>query len=123
MAKTDDSTEPGTDRADRERKKGTADLLVLALLAERDRHGYELARQIERRSGGELTFHVASLYTLLYRLESRGLIRGRWIEKAGERRRRFYRLTAEGERALGRQRREWRRFVLAVDRVMEPEPA
>jgi transcriptional regulator len=123
MAETANPTDPGAGRADRERKKGTADLLVLALLAERDRHGYELARQIERRSSGELVFHVASLYTLLYRLESRGLIRGRWVEKAGERRRRFYRLTAEGERSLERQRREWRRFVLAVDRVMEPEPA
>lgn len=122
MPKTNDTSAAGTDRADRERKKGAADLLVLALLAERDRHGYELARQIERRSGGELVFHVASLYTLLYRLESRGLIRGRWVEKPGERRRRFYRLTPEGERSLERQRREWRRFVLAVDRVMEPGP-
>lgn len=123
MAKTADTSTSSAARADRERKKGTADLLVLALLGERDRHGYELAKLIERRSGGELAFHVASLYTLLYRLESRGLIRGWWVEKAGERRRRFYRLTAEGERALERQRREWRRFVLAVDRVMEPEPA
>jgi transcriptional regulator len=123
MAQTTDPLDPGATRADRERKKGAADLLVLALLAERDRHGYELAKQIERRSGGDLVFHVASLYTLLYRLERRGLIHGRWVEKAGERRRRFYHLTAQGEETLERQRREWRRFVLAVDRVMTPEPA
>lgn len=123
MDKTSDARTPATARSDRERKKGAADLLVLSLLTERDRHGYELAKLIERRSRGELVFHVASLYTLLSRLEGRGLIRGRWVEKAGQRRRRFYRLTDEGARAVERQRREWRRFVLAVDRVMEPEPA
>jgi transcriptional regulator len=120
---TDEPPPPSAARADRERKKGAADLMVLALLSERDRHGYELAKLIERRSGGDLVFHVGSLYTLLSRLESRGLIRGRWVEKAGERRRRFYRLTPDGERTLERQRREWRRFVLAVDRVLEPDPA
>lgn len=119
-----DLTAPSTDpRADRERKKGTADLLVLALLAERERHGYELAKLIERRSHGVLAFHVASLYTLLYRLESRGLIRGRWVERAGERRRRFYRLTAAGKIAVERQHRDWRRFVIAVGQVMDPETA
>jgi PadR family transcriptional regulator, regulatory protein PadR len=107
-------------RTDRERKKGAADLLVLSLLTERERHGYELAKLIEQRSGGDLVFHVASLYTVLYRLEDQGLIRGRWVEKAGERRRRFYRLTAQGEKAVERQRQEWRRFVVAVDRVMDP---
>ena len=107
-------------RADRERKKGAADLLVLSLLSERERHGYELAKRIEQRSGGALVFHVASLYTLLYRLEERGLIRGRWVEKPGERRRRFYRLTPQGEKAVEQQRREWKRFVLAVDQVLEP---
>lgn len=107
---------------DRERKKGTADLLVLALLAERDRHGYEIAKLIEQRSAGALTFHVASLYTLLYRLEKRGWIRGRWVEKAGQRRRRFYRLTPKGTRALGEERQRWRELVLAVERITDPQP-
>lgn len=102
---------------DRERKKAAADLLALSLLEERDRHGYELAKRIEERSRGELVFHVASLYTLLYRLEGRGLIEGRWVEKAGERRRRFYRLTAAGKRELEQQREDWRSFVAAVQRV------
>jgi len=102
---------------DRERKKGTADLMVLALLAERDRHGYEIAKLIESRSRGVVVFHVASLYTLLYRLEKRGWIRGRWMEKAGERRRRFYRLTAKGEQVLEAERRHWAEFVAAVDRI------
>src|SRR5262245_47940385 len=102
---------------DRELKKGSAELLILALLDERDRHGYELARLIERRSGGELKFHVASLYPILYRLERRGLIQGRWVEKSGERRRRFYRLTAEGQTVLDAQRRSWSAFFAALNRV------
>ncbi len=108
---------------DRERKKAAADLLVLSLLAERSRHGYELAKLIDLRSGGTLVFHVASLYTLLYRLESKGLIKGRWVEKAGARRRRFYRLTQAGKEALGSEREHWHAFIRAVDAIMEPEPA
>ena len=108
---------------DRERKKGTADLLVLSLLEERSRHGYEIAKLIEQRSGGVLVFHAASLYTLLYRLERQGLIRGRWVEKSGERRRRYYTLTPAGESMLGVQRREWLDFVAAVGRVAGLEHA
>ncbi len=107
--------------SDRERKKGTADLLVLALVGERQRHGYEIAKLIEQRSGGALVFQVASLYPLLYRLEKKGLIRGRWVEKAGERRRRFYRLTAKGKKFLGEEQRRWREFVEAVDLITQPE--
>ncbi|HVS13575.1 MAG TPA: PadR family transcriptional regulator [Thermoanaerobaculia bacterium] len=103
---------------DRERKKGTADLLVLALLEERRRHGYEIAKLIEQRSGGALVFHVASLYPLLYRLEKRGLIRGRWVEEPGARRRRFYGLTALGKRTLEEERRSWLQFARAVDSIV-----
>jgi transcriptional regulator len=102
---------------DRELKKGSAELLVLALVEARPRHGYEITKMIESRSGGRLRFHMASLYPLLYRLEERGWIEGRWVEKAGERRRRFYRLTAQGRKILVAQRETWRQFVLAVDLV------
>jgi len=102
---------------DRELKKGSAELLILSVLDARPRHGYELSKLIRTRSRGELTFHVDSLYPLLYRLEERGWIRGRWIEKAGERRRRFYSVTAEGRRVLVQQRKTWAAFVEAVRRV------
>ena len=102
---------------DRELKKGSAELLVLAILEARPRHGYEISKIIESRSAGRLRFHIASLYPLLYRLEERGWIEGRWVEKAGERRRRFYRLTAQGRKVLAAQRETWREFVLAVDLV------
>ena len=99
---------------DRELKKGSAELIILAILEARPRHGYEISRLIETRTGGQLKFHVASLYPLLYRLEERGWLHGRWIEKPGERRRRFYNLTAEGRRVLARQRDTWRTFVEAM---------
>ncbi len=102
---------------DRELKKGSAELLVLALLDEDARHGYDLARLIAERSDGVLQFHVASLYPLLYRLERRGWIEGRWVEKAGQRRRRYYRLTPTGRRVLGEQRRSWQAFAGAIGRI------
>ena len=101
----------------REAQKGSAELLILALLEERQRHGYEIARQIEARSHGAIVFHVASLYPMLYRLERKGRIEGRWVEKAGQRRRRYYRLTAEGRRLLARQRSVWQQFVRALDGI------
>jgi PadR family transcriptional regulator len=104
-------------------KKGSAELLMLAVIDERPRHGYEIARLIETRSGGRLTFHAASLYPLLYRLEARGLLEGRWVEKAGQRRRRYYRLTADGRRVLARQRAVWREFFHALDQVAGISPA
>jgi len=98
-------------------KKGSAELLVMALVEDRPRHGYEIGKLIEERSGGALVFHVASLYPMLYRLERKSLLEGRWVEKAGQRRRRYYRLTAEGRRVLARQRSVWRQFMTALDQV------
>jgi transcriptional regulator len=102
---------------DRELKKGSADLLILALLEDEARHGYELARLITERSEGVLQFHVASLYPLLYRLERRGWIEGRWVERAGQRRRRYYRLTPAGRKVLAEQRRSWEAFATAIGRI------
>jgi len=98
-------------------KKGSAELLILALVEERPRHGYEIGKLIESRSRGELRFHVASLYPTLYRMEKRGLIAGRWLEKAGQRRRRYYRLTPAGKTLLAQHRTSWETFILALRRV------
>lgn len=102
---------------DRELKKGSAELILLSILEPRPRHGYEISKLIETQSRGELRFHVASLYPLLYRLEERGWLQGRWVEKAGQRRRRFYGLTAEGRRVLARQRDTWKTFVHAMSLI------
>jgi PadR family transcriptional regulator PadR len=104
---------------DRELKKGSAELLVLALVEHRARHGYEISQVIEERSEGAVRFRVASLYPLLYRLEKRGWIAGRWVEKPGQRRRRYYRINASGRKVLAQQRSGWERFVTAVNRIAE----
>ena len=101
----------------RELKRGSTELLILALLEERDRHGYDLARSIDERSSGTISFHAASLYPTLYRLEEKDLIDGRWVEKAGQRRRRYYRLTVAGRKTLASQRNVWDTFFDALNRV------
>ena len=106
-----------------ELKKGSAELLILTLLARGPLHGYELSKLIESGSGGAVRFKVASLYPLLYRLEHRGWIQGRWVEKAGQRRRRHYKVTAEGQKRLDVQRRTWREFVAGISRILEPDHA
>jgi PadR family transcriptional regulator len=101
----------------KEQKKGSADLLILALLEDRARHGYEIGRLIVERSQGALSYHIASLYPTLYKLEDDGLVEGRWVEKAGQRRRRYYRLTPEGRKRLASERSVWQNFFVALDRV------
>lgn len=108
---------------DRELKKGSAELLILSLLEVQARHGYDISKLIEQRSQGALRFRVASLYPLLYRLEKRNWIQGRWVEKAGQRRRRYYRLTAEGHKVLASQRRGWESFVESIRRITGAEHA
>ena len=97
--------------------QGSAEMILLALLEERARHGYELAKLVETQSENQLQFHVASLYPMLYRLERKKLVEGKWVEKAGERRRRFYKLTPAGRKALAVHRQSWRAFVAALNRL------
>jgi PadR family transcriptional regulator PadR len=106
-----------------ELKKGSTEMLILSLVESRARHGYEIGKLIEARSGGRLTFALPTLYPTLLRLENRGLIKGRWVEKAGERERCFYRLTPQGRRVLAAQRANWREYVNAVNAVMEGSDA
>src|ERR1700719_5305166 len=104
-------------------KRGSAELLILSLVEARPRHGYEINKLIEQRSGGTVRFHVASLYPLLYRLERRGWLCGRWVEKSGQRRRRYYRLTRQGRRVLASQPRRVHAFVVGINRITEAENA
>ena len=108
---------------DRELKKGSAELLILSLVEDQPRHGYDIGQLIEQRSGGSLKFSVGSLYPLLYRLEKRRWISGRWVEKPSQRRRRYYRITAEGKKVLKAQRNSWREFVEAINSIAGIEPA
>jgi transcriptional regulator len=108
---------------DNARKKGSAELLVLAQIEGKPRHGYEIATEIERRSEGLVSFQIASLYPVLYRLEERGLIVGKWVENPGQRRRRYYRLTAAGRKMLSEQRESWNTFFTALQRAAGLENA
>jgi PadR family transcriptional regulator PadR len=101
-----------------ELKKGSTEMLVLSLIEERPRHGYEIGKLIEQRSGGRLTFALPTLYPTLLRLENRGWIKGRWVERSGERERCYYRLTPEGRRVLDEQHQTWLAYVAAVNDVM-----
>ena len=108
---------------DRELKKGSAELLILSLVEDQPRHGYDIGQLIEQRSNGSLKFSVGALYPLLYRLEKRGWINGRWVEKAGQRRRRYYKITADGKKVLKAQRNSWREFVEAINSIAGIETA
>jgi transcriptional regulator len=99
-------------------KKGSTEMLILSLLEARARHGYEIGKLIEQRSGGKLKFALPSLYPKLLHLENRGWIKGRWVEKVGERQRCYYKLTPAGRRVLGEQRRTWKAYIAAINEVM-----
>jgi len=99
-------------------KKGSAELLVLVMLDQEPRHGYEIGKLIELRSGGALQFRISSLYPILVRMEKKGWITGRWVEKAGQRRRRYYRITADGRKALAIEQKTWTEFSAAVNQVI-----
>jgi PadR family transcriptional regulator PadR len=104
-------------------KRGSMELLILSVLEEGPRHGYEIGKLLEQRSGGQLEFRVSTLYSALYRMEDRGWIKGRWVEKEGERRRCFYTLTPTGETALAAQKKEWEAFAAVIHQVINPSPA
>jgi PadR family transcriptional regulator, regulatory protein PadR len=108
---------------DQEWKKGSAELLVLSLLEDQPRHGYDISKLIQLRSGGALRFHVTSLYPLLHRLEKEELIVGRWVEKAEQRRRRYYNLTAQGKKMLRSKRKSWKDFVAVISQITGIEHA
>lgn len=106
-----------TRRAIDEAKKGSAELVILAIIEGEAHHGYEISKLIEQRTDGSLRFTLASLYATLYRLEDRGWIKGRWVEKAGQRRRCYYRITDTGRTVLAEQREDWSRFVAALGQI------
>jgi PadR family transcriptional regulator, regulatory protein PadR len=106
-----------------EMKKGSVELLILSLLDAETRHGYDLGKLIESRSGGRLQFQISSLYPVLCRMEDRGWIRGRWVEREGQRRRKYYRITETGRRALATKQATWLEFAESVNQVLGLNPA
>lgn len=95
--------------------RGSGELAILSLLAEQQLYGFEIAKQIGERTGGALKFTLASLYPLLYDMEKRGWVEGRWQANHAGRDRRYYRLTPSGRKQLAPLRAEWRTFFQALD--------
>ena len=98
-------------------KRGSGELAVLAVLDAQPLHGYEIARRIERDTNGALSFTLASLYPLLYRMEKRGWTKAAWQTTEAGVRRRCYSLTAAGRKQLAASRREWNVFFDAINRL------
>ena len=104
---------------DPELKRGSLDLLILSALQGQPKHGYEIGKLLASRSDGKLDFPVSTLYSILYRMENRGWIAGRWVEKTGVRRRCYYTLTSEGETVLKAKQEQWREYTATVNKVIE----
>jgi PadR family transcriptional regulator PadR len=98
-------------------KCGRGELAILTVLAEERLHGYEIAKRIEQQTAGVLRFNLASLYPMLYEMEKRGWVKGRWEIAASGRRRRCYRLTPAGRKRLAPLKREWTEFFRALHRL------
>jgi PadR family transcriptional regulator PadR len=97
--------------------RGSAELAILSLLADHPLYGFEISKCIEERTSGALSFTLASLYPMLYDLEKRGWIAGRWEANRAGRDRRYYSLTPAGRKQLAPLRREWSSFFQALDRL------
>ena len=95
--------------------RGSGELAILSLLAEQQLYGFEIARQIGERTAGALKFTLASLYPLLYDMEKKGWVEGRWQANQAGRDRRYYRLTPAGRKQLAPLKEEWRNFFQALN--------
>jgi PadR family transcriptional regulator, regulatory protein PadR len=98
---------------------GHLDLLLLSALRDEALHGYAVIERVRSASGGRFDYPEGTVYPALHRLEDEGLLRSRWVEDAGERRRRVYELTRKGERALDSYRASWHEFVRGMSAVLE----
>ena len=99
--------------------RGTLDMLILKTLTLQPMHGLGVARRIEQLTDGALQVPAGSLFPALHRLEQKGWIKGAWGESENNRRAKYYRLTAAGQRRVGEERQNWSEVVLAIAKVME----
>ena len=106
---------------DSELLKGTLSLLILTLLKRRPMYGYELVKTVREETNGALEWKEGSLYPSLHKLAKDGLVRGEWREAAGERRRRYYHVTAEGRAALAEKMASWTLLSRAVEDILATE--
>jgi PadR family transcriptional regulator, regulatory protein PadR len=110
-----------SDRFDRDLMRGSLDLMVLSVLAEGAMYGYLIQKRLRQASGQRVRLDAGTLYPLLHRLESDKLIRARWDDSAG-RRRKWYELTAAGRRSLSQQAAQWKQYAGYMRRLLEGVP-
>lgn len=101
-------------------RKGSTPLLILTVLSQKRMYGYEIMRELERRSDGYFTMTAALLYPALHQLEAEGLLSSEWQETQGKRRRKYYSITTKGKKALATRRSEWDRFIANLQKTIEP---
>ena len=106
-----------SDRADL--LQGTLDLLILKSLRTGPLHGWGLSKRIRLLSEDVLQVNQGSLYPALYRLEERGQVSAEWGVSDEGRRAKFYKLTAAGRRRCDTEQADWRRFVHAIELVLQ----
>ncbi len=107
----------------RELLKGNTDSLLLTLISEKPMYGYQIIKELEKRSQGYFRFREGTLYPALHRLERQGYLSSRWERLPGGQERRYYQLTEKGSRNLARMTQEWQGFATAVNLVLRPTPA
>jgi PadR family transcriptional regulator, regulatory protein PadR len=102
----------------RELVKGSTSLLLLQLLEERDMYGYELVKELEKRSGNEFSVKEGTLYPALHKLEKQEYIECYWKEQEKGPARKYYRITEAGKEMLLEKTNEWNNFVSVMNKLM-----
>ncbi len=104
----------------RELMKGNADSLLLYLIGQQPMYGYQIIRELEKRSQGYFQFREGTLYPALHRLEEAGLIQGKWQTLPSGRQRRYYYITDKGQRLLVVKMSQWQDFLTAMNLIIQP---
>ena len=104
----------------RELMKGSADSLLLCLISQQPMYGYQIIKELGRRSRGYFKFKEGTLYPALHRLEKAGLIVGKWQSLPSGRQRRYYYITNKGNRVLAMKMNQWRDFLAAMNLIIQP---
>jgi len=112
----------GMDQGAKQLKKGVLEIIILDLLTEKDRYGYEIIKDLTDRSGGYFELKEGTLYPLLYRLNGNGLIENYWGKEMNDAaRRKYYHLTEKGVMTLEKKKQLWKELVHAVNAILIDE--
>jgi transcriptional regulator len=100
--------------------QGTLDLLILRVLALESMHGWAIAQRIRQMSSDQLRVGQSALYPALHKLEQQGWISAEWAISENNRRAKYYKLTADGRKALKAETAQWERLSAAISMIVKP---